>query len=33
MTYGIDLDRDVVTFRGKGSKDRQVCIGPKTARR
>jgi site-specific recombinase XerD len=32
MTHDIDLDRDVVTFRGKGSKDRQVRIGPKTAR-
>jgi integrase/recombinase XerC len=28
----IDLDRDVVTFRGKGAKDRQVRIGPKTGR-
>jgi site-specific recombinase XerD len=28
----VDLNRDVVTFRGKGSKDRQVRIGPKTAR-
>jgi integrase/recombinase XerC len=28
----VDLDRDVVTFRGKGAKDRQVRIGPKTAR-
>jgi site-specific recombinase XerC len=28
----VDLDRDVVTFRGKGSKDRQVRLGPKTAR-
>jgi site-specific recombinase XerD len=28
----VDLNRDVVTFRGKGAKDRQVRIGPKTAR-
>jgi integrase/recombinase XerC len=28
----VDLERDVVTFRGKGSKDRQVRLGPKTAR-
>jgi site-specific recombinase XerD len=28
----LDVDRDVVAFRGKGSKDRQVRIGPKTAR-
>lgn len=28
----VDLDRDVVTFRGKGSKDRQMRLGPKTAR-
>jgi integrase len=28
----IDMDRDVMTFRGKGSKDRQVRLGPKTAR-
>jgi site-specific recombinase XerD len=28
----VDLDRDVVTFHGKGAKDRQVRLGPKTAR-
>jgi site-specific recombinase XerD len=28
----IDLDRDVVSFHGKGSKDRQARLGPKTAR-
>jgi site-specific recombinase XerD len=28
----VDLNRDVVAIRGKGSKDRQVRIGPKTAR-
>jgi site-specific recombinase XerD len=31
-TTDVDLDRDVVTFRGKGNKDRQVRLGPKTAR-
>lgn len=28
----VDLDRDVVTYHGKGAKDRRVRIGPKTAR-
>lgn len=28
----IDLNRDTVTFHGKGAKDRQVRVGPKTAR-
>src|SRR5258706_9145150 len=32
MLDDVDLNRDVVTFRGKGGKDRQVRIGPKTAR-
>jgi integrase len=32
LLVDIDLDRDVVTFHGKGSKDRQVRLGPKTAR-
>lgn len=28
----VDLERDVVLFHGKGGKDRQVRIGPRTAR-
>ena len=32
MVDDVDQDRDVVTFRGKGSKDRQARLGPTTAR-